>query len=199
MFASCGFDYSDSVYAKYIEINIQAWQRYEKGEITVQELQIMRFSSLFDVLGVSYDVADFNARYLYELGSGAFLVEGALEICREIVSCGKKIYIITNGLVGTQEARAKHSPLHEYITGVFVSQAVGHQKPDKEYFEHVLKHIPADKDNMLIIGDSLTADIAGGNNAGIDTCWLNSHATKNLTAIKPVYEIIHLQELQKFI
>jgi len=199
MFEQCNFDYSDSIQAEYIKINIQEWQRYEKGEISVQELQITRFSRLFEEIGVFHDVEDFNKRYLYELGKGMFLTEDALEICGEIVAQGKQIYIITNGLVGTQEARAKHSPLSKYITGVFVSQAVGHQKPDKEYFRHVLANIPADKDKMLVIGDSLAADIAGGNSAGVDTCWLNTHGTKNLSKIKPVYEIINLRQLQKFI
>jgi len=199
MFEQCGFDYSDSVWTRYIEINSQAWTCYEKGEISIHELQTTRFSRLFDEIGISHDADDFNKRYLYELGSGSFLIEGALEICRKIILENKQIFIVTNGLISTQDARAKQSPLSEYISGVFVSQAVGSKKPEAEYFEHVFSHIPAGKDKMLIVGDSLTADIAGGNNAKIDTCWLNRHGASNFTGIKPLYEINTLRQLQKFI
>ena len=200
MFERCGFAYSDSVQARYFEINAQAWASYEKGEISVDELQRVRFAHLFEEIGVSWDAEDFNTRYLYEFGKGAFLLEGALDICREIAAKGKEIYIITNGLAATQDARAKYSPLREYISGVFISQEIGHQKPEREFFDYVLAHIPAvRRDKMLVIGDSLTADIAGGNGAGIDTCWLNVHGVENRTGIVPVYEIRELAQLRQFI
>ncbi|MCL2405906.1 MAG: YjjG family noncanonical pyrimidine nucleotidase [Defluviitaleaceae bacterium] len=199
MFEQCGFAYSDGIQARYGEINRAAWASYEKGEISVDDMQKVRFSRLFDEIGVYHDPESFNAGYLYEFGKGIYLIEGALEICRAIFSRNKHIYIVTNGLVATQEARAKHSPLNKYITGFFVSQIVGHQKPSLEYFRHVFTHISASKDEMIIIGDSLTADIAGGNNASIDTCWLNIHGTQNHTNIKPTYEIHNLRQLQQFI
>ena len=200
MFRQCGFAYSESIQARYFEINAQAWASYDKGEITAQELQRVRFVRLFEEIGVFWDADDFNTRYLYEFGKGAFLMEGALEICREIAAQGKRIYIVTNGLAATQDARAKHSPLREYISGVFVSQEIGYQKPEREYFDYVLAHIPAvRKDKMLIVGDSLTADVAGGRNAGIDTCWLNVHGVENHTGIVPVYEIHKLSQLRQFI
>ena len=199
MFERYGIHYTAGIQARYNEINSQTWASYEQGEISGDELQRVRFERLFDEMGVTHDVDDFNTRYLYELGKGLFLVEGALEICREIVSHNKQIYIITNGLIATQEARAIHSPLNQYMSGIFVSQAIGHQKPSKEYFDHVAAHIPGAKDKMLIIGDSLTSDIAGGNNAGIDTCWLNINKTVNPTNIKPTYEINYLLQLKPFI
>ena len=199
MFEICGFDYSDNLQERYWEINTQTWASYDKGEISGDELQTIRFARLFDEIGVSHDAYDFNIRYLYEFGKGNFLVQGALEICREIATCGKQIYIVTNGLAATQEARAKYSPINEYVSGVFSSHAIGYQKPDKEYFDYVFSCIKAPKDKMLIIGDSLTADIAGGNNAGIDSCWFNAQGAKNLTNIKPTYEIRELGKLRRFI
>ena len=199
MFEQCGFVYSDSVQARYNQINRQALKRYEKGEFTLYELQTVRFSRLFGEVGVSYDTEEFYKGYIHELGKGVFLLDGALEICREIASHGKRIYIVTNGPPATQEARAKYSPLSKYITGVFDFHTIGHQKPNMEFFQHVFAHIPADKDKMLIIGDSLPADVGGGNNAGIDTCWLNARNAKNRTAIKPVYVVKRLLELRKFI
>ena len=201
MFEYCGFSYSESIRAKYRVINSEVWSAYEKGELSVSDFPTIRFERLFSEIGIQYDDAsDFNSRYLAELGKGTFLIDGAVEICKEITASNKPIFIVTNGLLATQEARIKHSLIKDYITDTFVSSFVGYQKPDKEYFDYVFSRIPqVNKDKILIIGDSLTADIAGGNNAGIDTCWYNEHGIENSTDIEPIYEIRHLSEIQKFI
>jgi 2-haloacid dehalogenase len=160
----------------------------------------MRFARLFNEIGVYHDVKDFNEKYLSELGKGSFLIDGALEICKEITSCNKKIYIVTNGILTTQKARIEHSAIKEYISDFFVSELVGYQKPHALYFEYVFSHIPhTDKNGILLIGDSLSADILGGNNAGIDTCWFNESGDINTTDIIPDYEISGLSELKEYI
>lgn len=200
MFKHCDFKYSESIQTRYREINTQVWESYEKGEISKIALQTVRFNRLFDEIGVQYDTVDFNTRYLAELGKGTFLIDGAIEICRDIVARSKQIFIVTNGILATQEARIKHSLIKEYISDFFVSEFVGYQKPDREYFDYVFSHIPKiAKDKILIIGDSLAHDIIGGNNAGIDTCWFNESGNVNSANIKPTYEIRMLNELQKFI
>ncbi|MCL1787791.1 MAG: HAD hydrolase-like protein, partial [Defluviitaleaceae bacterium] len=70
----------------------------------------------------------------------------------------------------------------------------------REYFDHVLARIPpVKKDKILMVGDSLTADVAGGNGAGIDSCWFNLRSIKNQTNIAPTYEIRKLRELERFV
>jgi len=200
MFDNCGFDYSESIRLKYREINLQVWASYEKGEITKAELQILRFKRLFKDIDVNYDEKDFNEKYLNELGKGAFLIDGALEICKELTSHNKKIYIVTNGILTTQKARIEHSLIKEYISDFFVSEFIGFQKPHALYFDYVFSHIPeVKKDRILIVGDSISADIAGGNNAGIDSCWFNKSGDVNNTDVLPTYEISELSELNKYI
>jgi YjjG family noncanonical pyrimidine nucleotidase len=200
MFNYCGFNYAENTRTRYREINTQVWESYEKGEISKDDLQTIRFSRLFDEIGVKYDTSDFNTKYLAELGKGTFLIDGAIEICREIVSQNKQIFIVTNGILATQEARIKHSLIKDYVSDFFVSEFIGYQKPDPEYFEYVFSYIPKiEKNKILIIGDSLTADITGGNNAGIDTCWFNESRSINSTKITPTYEVRKLNELKKFV
>lgn len=200
MFESCGFEYMDSIWEIYRQINMQAWESYEKGVISSDTLKTIRFERLFDEIGVYHDPKEFNEKYLHELGRGQILIDGALEICKDITSYGKKIYIVTNGMKETNSARKNHSPLKEYITDFFVSELIGFQKPHISYFEHVFSSIPNfDKGKAIIIGDSLTADIAGGNNAGIDSCWLNVEGVANDTGIMPTYEIRELSEIRGFI
>jgi 2-haloacid dehalogenase len=200
MFDYFGFEYSESQRTIYREINSQAWRDYEEGKISKADLQTVRFERFFKKINVWHDPCDFNTRYLAELGRGTFLVDGALEICNEIVSRDKQIFIVTNGILATQESRIKHSLIKEYVSDFFVSEFVGFQKPDIEYFSYVFTHIPKiPKNKILIVGDSLTADIAGGNNAGIDSCWFNEHGIDNTTDIKPTYEIRNLSEVLKFV
>ena len=200
VFGRYGFEYSESALALYRKINIILWEKYEKGEISLSELKTSRFVRLFDGIGVCHDAENFNAIYLGELGKGAFLNDGAFEICEYMFSRGKKIYIVTNGMQATQKGRIEHSLIRDYVSDFFVSEAVGFQKPQIEYFEHVLRHIPpVGKEKILIIGDSLKADIAGGNNAGIDSCWYNAKGAVNGTDIVPTYEISAFDELRRFI
>ena len=201
MLEYCGFCYSETIRAKYRVINSEVWSAYEKGELSISDFPKIRFERLFSAIGVQCDDAgDFNSRYLAELGKGTFLIDGAVEICKAITASNKPIYIVTNGLLATQEARIKHSLIKDYITDTFVSSFVGYQKPDKEYFDYVFSRIPqVSKDKILIVGDSLTADIAGGNNAGIDTCWYNELGIENSTDIEPIYEVRRLSEIRKFI
>jgi 2-haloacid dehalogenase len=81
-----------------------------------------------------------------------------------------------------------------------VSEDIGFQKPAKEYFDAVIKKIPDfNLRKTLIIGDSLTADIAGGLQNNIDTCWINLNKVENLTDIKPTYEIYKLSDLYEIL
>ena len=195
-----GFSYSEEIHEKYRELNMDVWDKFERGEITKTELQSSRFEQLFKYMGANVDGLAFNNGYIKLLGEGSFLIEGAYEICKAIVESGKKLYVVTNGLLVTQEARIKHSTISKYISDSFISEVVGYEKPHIKYFEHVFSNISSpQKDNIIIIGDYLKSDIAGGINAGIDTCWFNLRAEENNTGIEPTYEIFKLNELHKFI
>ena len=191
-----GLGYSDGVRAKYRAINSELWRMFEKGEVEKGELLVRRFSQLFGEIGVVCDPAAFNAQYLVELGGGVFLIDGAYEICKTLYESDKKIYIVTNGVSLTQKARVGSSTIEPFISGLFVSEEVGFQKPQREYFDHVFSNIPkVAKDKILIVGDSLTSDIQGGCNAGIDTCWFNGARKENPGAVVPTYEIGELREI----
>ena len=104
--------------------------------------------------------------------------------------------IATNGLIRIQPYKADN--FKEYISKVFVSEAMNHMKPEKEYFDYVIENIPEkDRSKMLVVGDSLSSDILGGINSNIDTCWFNpNHKT---TDYKITYEIKKLSELENLL
>src|SRR5690606_32564259 len=111
-----------------------------------------------------------------------------------------QLYIVTNGVPETQYKRLKNAKLDHYFKHIFVSVEIGYQKPMKEFFDYVFERIPDVKlEETLIIGDSLSSDIQGGINAGIDTCWFNRNRKQNQSPFKPTYEIHDLKELYSII
>jgi 2-haloacid dehalogenase len=157
----------------YIKMNKAKWAALEKHEITRDDLFSKRFTEYFEAVGIVADGIKANDEYITFLSEGHFLIEGALEVCEEL-SKECQLYIITNGAKKAQYGRLTGSPLMKYIKDVFISEEIGADKPDKEFFSYVLERIP-EKDirKIIIVGDSLYSDIAGGINSGIDTCWLN--------------------------
>lgn len=100
------------------------------------------------------------------------------------------------GVTRTQQTRLEISGLNPFFKNVFISDEIGYAKPRKEFFDYVINHIkPIRKEEILIIGDSLTSDILGGINSGIDTCLINHYNMKNDTSIQPKYEIRKLTDL----
>lgn len=170
--AAFGVPFNEEVHARYHAINDALWRLYEQGGTTQEALRVGRFERLAAALGASFDPANFNAAYTAALGEGAYLREGALELCQALF--GKRpLYIATNGLVATQKRRLEKSPLRPLISDMFISEEIGFQKPRKEYFDAVLAAVgnPAPS-RVILLGDSLTSDMAGGRNAGVATCWL---------------------------
>jgi len=200
MFHKYRFSYIEDVRTIYRIINQALWDSLEKGQIKKSDMQVLRFKQLFDALSIECDPKKFNDEYLVELGKGSFLIEGAFELCRSIFENNKKAYIVTNGISATQKARLENSVIKPYIADIFVSEEIGYHKPNSLYFEYVFSHIPdVDKSNIIIVGDSLSADIEGGIHGGIDSCWFNKHDLKNKTDITPTHEIKRLTELYTLI
>ncbi|MBQ8576041.1 MAG: YjjG family noncanonical pyrimidine nucleotidase [Clostridia bacterium] len=173
----------------YVKMNKAKWTALEKGEITRKQLFATRFSDYFSALGVEADGIKANEEYILFLGQGHFLIDGALDVCREL---NKKysMYIITNGAKKAQEGRLTDSPLMEFFDGVFISEEIGFDKPKKEYFDFVYKNITEqDKSKTLVIGDSLNSDIAGAVNYGVDSCWVNRGEPKETAATYTVKNI----------
>ena len=108
--------------------------------------------------------------------------------------------MVSNGTVVAQEKKLRLSGLGELMDGIFLSEAVGVEKPNVEFFERMFGNIDlVEKDQVLIVGDSLTSDIRGGNNAGIKTCWYNPDHKERYADVKIDYEIADLHEIYDII
>ena len=148
---------------------------------------------------MKYSAEEFSKQYLKRLGEGAFLFDGAEELCRYLH--GKyKLGIITNGMKEVQYSRVENSAIGKYIDKIIVSDDIGISKPNAGIFEYALKELGTeDKKESIMVGDSLSADIQGGINFGIDTCWVNLKNDSPNDKIKPKYTVTSLEEIYRIL
>ena len=187
---------TDEMIRRYSKINRKYWEKLERGELTKPEVLIGRFEEFFVNEGIVTDCApEFNKEYQVRLGDTICFNDNCYELLDTLK--GKlKQYAVTNGTKVAQDRKLKKSGLIDIFDGVFISEELGVEKPGVGFFEKVWERIGRyELDEVLIIGDSLTSDMQGGNNAGILCCWYNpKHMEKNKD-LKIDFEIDNLQEI----
>lgn len=190
---------TEEVIQKYSKINDGYWKMLERKEITKKELMVARWQSLFDYYGFSADAKEIAELYPKRLADKSHLMEGAEELCAKLY--GKfKMYIVTNGFKSVQQKRFCNCSLAKYFDDVFISEDIGYDKPAVEYFEKIAERIPNyDPEHAIIIGDSLTSDIQGGINAGIDTCWFNPGEKNAPEGMNITYTVKDLSEISDIV
>lgn len=193
-----GIEYNEDVRITYSNVNDSFWKAFERGEIQKSEIYVGRFAKLLEILNQDVNAEAVAKSYEEKLGSYHFMLPGAMETLIELKKRGYDLHIVTNGNKIVQQRRLSDSGVKDIVNKVFVSEAVGIPKPKKEYFDFVFDNIKEkDKQKILIIGDSLSSDISGGINAGIDTCWYNKNG--KTSKIKPTYEIDNITDLLKML
>lgn len=168
-----GIEPSEEKRATYSRINDSLWKMLERGEIEKSVLLYRRFELFLEALGVTGDAKKMAQDYMNTLSTKGYVLDGAEAMCRYL-SERAELYIVTNGVEFIQRGRYARCGIDKYFKGLFISGVIGAEKPRVEYFDYVAEHIEdMDKQSTLIVGDSLTSDIRGGINYGIDTCWYN--------------------------
>lgn len=194
-----GEEYSEELYETYKKMNHRMWEAVERGEITIDDVLYTRFSKLMNMYRKEVDGIEYENTYRFYLNRGIQEMPNVHEVLSELKK-NHRLYVITNGIKETQDSRMNRSGLVKYFEERFISESIGANKPSSEFFDYVKNNIDNfNPSNTLIIGDSLTSDIKGGNLAGIDTCWFCKEGTVNSTGIIPTYEIHALDELFEII
>ena len=194
-FLQLDLPYDSAFLQIYRALNLQIWQEFEKGNISQKELKTKRFANLSDSLKIEFDPQKFSDKYLLNLSKRTSLIEGCEDLLSQL-NGNTDLYLITNGLTIVQNPRIRNSSIGHYFKGVIISEEVGFAKPHKEIFDIAFENMNnPDKDKVLIIGDSLSSDIAGGINYGIDTCWYNPKDNELDQDFKPTYQIKELKEI----
>ena len=191
---------TDEMLRLYSQINVKYWGMLEKNQITKPQVLIGRFMEFFTEIGIDTSVAEsFNADYQVTLGDHIEFVRYAEEAL--LYQKGKYVLsAVTNGTKIAQEKKLRMSGLDKIFDWIFISEDIGAEKPNGEYFKAVFEKLGVqDKSQVLIIGDSLVADINGGYMAGIDTCWYNPLGKPNTLGIPVTYQIDSLEKISEIV
>ena len=191
---------TDEMLERYVKINRKYWEALERGELTKPEVLIGRFVDFFEAEGLPIEKAEsFNEEYQVRLGDTIVFCDNGYELVEKPKPRVKQV-AVTNGTKVAQDRKLKNSKLDTLLDGIFISDVLGVEKPNKEFFDIVLKEIgDYQKEELMIVGDSLTSDIKGGNNAGILTCWYNPKKMENTQNEHVDFEIENLWELEQIL
>lgn len=187
---------TDAMLARYSAINIDFWQRLERGEFTKSQILVRRFEQFFGECGIDPRIAPaFNEKYQVRLGDTAICHDDSLNVVKALKGRVRQ-YIVSNGTVVAQTRKLERSRLGAEMDGIFLSEELGAEKPNAAFFEKVFEVIrPRNLSDVMIVGDSLTSDIQGGMNAGIRTCWYNPAGKPAPAHYRIDLEIRDLREL----
>lgn len=193
-----GVPYTTTLVDTFHPINLDLWHRLEKKEVTKEKLFDTRFQIVFDKLGIKADGIAFETAFRENFHESAILVDGARDLL-EYLRSKYKVYVASNASMHQQTNRMKKAELDGYINGYFVSEEIGFPKPQKEFFDACFKALPDVKpQDVVMIGDSLSADIKGACEYGLKTIWYN-HRNEPTSDVKCDYIVSRLSEVKNIL
>jgi 2-haloacid dehalogenase len=179
----------------YREINHRLWLALERGELTPEIVRVRRFEQLFEAMRIAAPALAFSQTYVACLGAQSILIDGARDLL-DALHGRCRCAIVTNGLSDVQRSRLARSSIHSYIETLIISEEIGWSKPAAEFFDAAFAAIgDPPRDSVMIIGDSLTSDMAGGAAYGIDTCWYNPTRKPRPETPRITHEVANLAEI----
>ena len=195
IFNSYNIPFEPQYIERYKKINLGLWHDLEHQKIERETLLNTRFSLFLESCGQVVDGALVERQYRALLNEGYDLLPHAHEVLGALKRQGYVLLAATNGTKVTQENRLKVTQIGQYFDDIFISEDLGVEKPHRAFFETIFqKHSLTNMNEILMIGDSVRADIFGASQFGIKTAWMNHLGRENTNPIHD-YELTCLSEL----
>lgn len=222
-FCSYGIEIDDEIIAVYSAINDSLWKQLERGEISREQVQKGRFVQLFKELMpggrlegkkvhaesiCKIELTEFQKKFITNLGSVFFYMEDSISLCKKLKEEGFLQYIITNGVEWPQRNKLHLSGFDEVMEELYISEVIGYNKPDVRFFEGCFKQMMKkqnlqedriDLRRILVIGDSMTSDMKGAENAGLDSCLYAPGKTTDEKPGNVTYQIASLWDVEELL
>jgi YjjG family noncanonical pyrimidine nucleotidase len=194
-FGAFGLEVTPEIHAAYRSISLDLWAAFERGELSSATLRVRRFEILLGDFGFDPEPQQVSDRYIRDLGGQNPLLPDAKAVV-ETLALRFKLLLATNGIAEIQRRRFGGSEIRPFFRDVVISDEIGVAKPDPAYFDVVFDRMGhPERSEVLMVGDGLSSDIAGGVGYGIDTCWINAAADHNESEPRPTYIIDRLTDL----
>lgn len=193
----------DELMAIYGKVNGALWRQLERGELSFDELIAIRWNRVFEAMGIAFDGPAFERYFRGALHESAIPEPGAKELL-EYLQGKYTLCAASNGPYEQQVHRLDVGGMRDAFLHCFISEQVGVQKPDPRFFEHCFETLRMDgldvrPDETILIGDSLTSDVAGGKNYGMKTCWYRKKAAPVPEGGAPDYIVDRLAQVQELL
>ena len=186
---------TNEVIERYSVINVKYWKMLERGEIDKKSLMLARFVEFAKEYGFDDKAQELSDLYMKNLAHESYLFDGTLEMVEKL-SKKYRLFIITNGVKSTQDGRFGMSPITKYFEEIFISEVIGAEKPSKMFFDAVEGGIDGYvREKAIVIGDSLSSDIKGAINSGIDCIWYNPRKKEAPDGWKITYTVENFEEI----
>ena len=194
VFARFDVELDAAVKQRYESINNGLWSEQKQGLRSVQSVIDSRFRLLFEALNWQIDADAFRDAYQANLAQSHVLEQGALETVRHL-SQKYPLYVASNSILAMQTSRLRLAKLLPYFQDLFVSNDIGYEKPDLRFFETCLQRSQLQPEDIVFVGDSLEADMAGASGSGMTACWYNPQQKDAPQNIAIQHTITHLSQL----
>ncbi len=177
----------------YLRLNQALWARVERGELSPDQVRVQRFAEFVEVTGVEANPAAMAEWFVDGLSECGDLYDGAIDVLDDLAGrC--RLGLVTNGISAVQRRRVERLGLADYFQAVAISAEIGASKPSPAIFEWCFDRLGGvEPTRTVMVGDSLSADVAGGRSVGIDTCWFNRHGHD--VQHGATFEVRHLREI----
>lgn len=189
---------TDELIETYHTVNSGLWKEFEQKSVTIEALKYQRFHRTFEKLGIDADAKNASAIYLSYLGEAGFCMPGVKQMLESLKE-DRQLALLTNGIARTQHTRLEKAGIKHFFHPVVISEEAGCQKPDVQIFSYLFERaLYQDKVGTLMVGDSISSDIAGGNAFGIDTCLItfgSAGSEQQYSHVKPTYTVGSFDEL----
>ncbi len=194
-----GLERNAAHFEAYRQINLALWDAVHAGSLTPGDVHLLRFEQWVDRTGLDADPQQLADLFLIAMGANGELYPGALDMLHRLKSTAR-LAMVTNALADVQRPRLERLGIEELFEAIVISTEAGSAKPDPAIFDVTFEALGwPDKAGVVIVGDNLSADIAGGRGYGIDTCWYNPSGRANPTDEAPTHEIRNLHELVELV
>ncbi|WP_195702002.1 YjjG family noncanonical pyrimidine nucleotidase [Companilactobacillus futsaii] len=188
------FPFNDEQIQYWYQMNDSLWKQLEEKQISRQELMNSRFPNLFRHFNKKIDTTNINQQYFALLNQQHELMPGAKKTLQELNKT-YRLFAASNGTSDKQYSQTAGAKIDQYFEKIFLSENIGFDKPDKKFFKSIENKLQAPPKDFLMIGDSLSSDIAGANDSDIDSLWYNKNKIVSQTQVKPTFEVTSLPEI----
>jgi len=190
----------DAFHDHYEHFNHELWQLYNKGGVEKEVLEVRRFEQALEASHYCCDDIDelaaaMNTCYLNQLVQNHHLVPGAVELLQYLHGKGYEINAISNGFKGVQERKLEAGGMNCYITHLVLSEDCGITKPRRGIYDYAMNLCGAQPEQIVMIGDDPTTDIAGALGAGWETIYLNTRGIACPEAHHTIGSLMEVKEL----